>query len=457
MRLFPPPVVELFASLGRCQRKSILPRSAVFAISCAALALLVKVYDLEGKLPTASGYIDIMSDKQAYLGFATALSFLLVFRTNSSYSRYWEGISLGHRMFAEWFDFAASVVAFCRYSKAGNRKTRVFFHRFVRLLSLMHATAQAKLRGMDSSCFELIDLGGFDEEMIESAWQDKHPDALVSQWLLELVVEGIEDGVVAAPPPLVSRSFQEFANGVVAFHDALKLENSRFPLVYTQLLAFGLLAQWVMTPIVMTQWVAQPLWVFILTLIQMTVNWALYFTAVELEQPFKQGTLEDVYQAAIFQREFNANLLELIGPRTRKVPKLASRAKLNLFDLTKKPDKRDFGESSRDVLALKKAAIATKSRGCLPFPRRNGKQARAHFKSKVRSSILLEEANHPGSTSSSPHRPKAITFDGSEEDATSSAFDSMPRLISPFDSAGVQDHAPTDVTTLPADASKVSL
>eukprot|EP00971_Amphidinium_carterae_P278219 5522996-Amphidinium_carterae.1 len=254
MLSLPAPIVELFGSLLACHSRGVLPRSIGFAVSCAALAAAVKWQELDGWFPGA----DILNEKEAYISFSTTLSFLLVFRTSQSYGRYWEGITLGHRMYAEWFDFAAAIVAFCKYSTAGNRKTRIFFHRMVRLLSLMHATAQSKLRGMDRSDFELIDLAGLDDELVEAAWEDRHPEALVSQWLLELVMEALEEGVVAAPPPVVSRAFQEFANGVVAFHDAMKLEDSRFPLVYTQLLAVALLAHWFITPFVMSQWVARP-------------------------------------------------------------------------------------------------------------------------------------------------------------------------------------------------------
>jgi len=154
-----------------------------------------------------------------------------------------------------------------------------------------------------------------------------HPTSLIGHWLQELVMEGIHDGIVVAPPPVVTRCFQEFANGMVAFHDAIQIQSTSFPFPYTQLSAIMLFFHFALTPFVMCQWVVWPSWVFILTLIQVLIFWSLYFTAVEIEYPFRQGGAnEESHDARRTQIRFNQQLIVLISPQTKEIPRLANGA-----------------------------------------------------------------------------------------------------------------------------------
>ena len=53
-------------------------------------------------------------------------------------------------------------------------------------------------------------------------------------WMQTLMVEHHVNGVLSIPAPILSRSFQELSNGMVAFHDAIKLSCIPFPFPYAQ-------------------------------------------------------------------------------------------------------------------------------------------------------------------------------------------------------------------------------
>jgi len=84
----------------------------------------------------------------------------------------------------------------------------------------------------------------------------------------------------------LSRSFQEIANGMVAFHEAVKISSIPFPFPYAQTCDLLLMIHWLMMPIVMAQWTAQPVWAFVFAFVQVLILWALNFIATEMENPF---------------------------------------------------------------------------------------------------------------------------------------------------------------------------
>lgn len=346
------PGYELFASLFKC-RGSVIPRALFFALPSATLALAMKLF--EGEIPEEAVTFDILLNNAAYTGFSFAMGFLFVFRTSQAYSRFWEGVTVGQRMYAEWLDFASGVVAFSKYSKAGEEVTSNYHHRLVRLLSLLHAAGLASLRGLDGSQFEILDIDGLEEEVVERALMSKHPVTLIGQWLMELVMEGIEDHILAAPPPIVSRAFQEFAQGMLAYHDAVKIQSTKFPFPYTQMSTLMLMAHWIITPFIMCQWVVLSSWVFFLTLIQVAIFWCLYFTAIDIEMPFKRGKLNENHAGSKLQKHFNEQLLILIDSTTRRLPILSPEAQLDVTTLSEQHNFEDLMERKSHTMTKKHA------------------------------------------------------------------------------------------------------
>jgi predicted membrane chloride channel (bestrophin family) len=328
-------------------RGSVIPRAMLFALPCACLAYALKEWQL-----TQGKQMHFLSNSAAYSGFSFAMGFLFVFRTSQAYSRYWAGVSTTHRLYAEWLEFASCIVAFTRFSKASAEATQIWHHRLARLLSLLHAVSSASLRGVNGSKFELIDLDGLDAQQLSAAATSERPTSLIFQWILELVIEGIDKQIVNAPPPIISRAFQELTSGMVAFHDAANIKINKFPFQYTQMASILLLVHWCITPFVMCQWITSSSWVFMFTLVQVLIFWGLHFTSVEIENPFKGGAGVQNAAAEYLQHDFNQQLLMMIDPRTRAIPQLSREANLDISSLMS--DMNDIHDMSEIVSAASK-------------------------------------------------------------------------------------------------------
>jgi len=119
------------------------------------------------------GYVDAyVSDKAAFIDnpypfqlFAYMVGFVMVFRTNFAYQRYWEALDALQRMGAKWLDGACMAVAFDapgdvrspflvgdgqpeepREGKETGRTHVEFYEEIVHLFSLLHALALQHLR-----------------------------------------------------------------------------------------------------------------------------------------------------------------------------------------------------------------------------------------------------------------------------------------------------------------------
>merc|ERR1711879_577484 len=107
---------------------------------------------------------------------------------------------------------------------------------------------------------DLIDADSIDEATLLAI---QHSDAkveLIFRWVQQLVVANMKTGVLSIPAPILSRSFQEIATGMVHFHDAMKISTVPFPFPYAQTCDCLLLMHWFIVPFVVSQWVQNPWW-----------------------------------------------------------------------------------------------------------------------------------------------------------------------------------------------------
>lgn len=282
-------------------------------------------------LANLEGEDSVTRDNAVWSGFTFLVGFLIVFRTSQSYSRFWDGCTSTHHMRAEWFDGCSSLVAFCRHSKVDKELVGAFQNTLVRLFSMLHASALGEIEdscndefeSVEAFKFELIDVEGIDEESLKAV-KDSHAKVeLIFQWIQQLIVENISTGVLSIPPPILSRSFQEIANGMVAFHDAMKISYIPFPFPYAQTCDFLLLLHWFIGPFVVSQWVTEWWWGFVFSFTQIFILWALNFIAVELENPF--GMDANDIDGREMQLEMNEHLLLLMRPSTRRTPQLSAK------------------------------------------------------------------------------------------------------------------------------------
>jgi len=320
---------------------SVFPFATKIAFPVGAICAIFELLDREDIFRIQPEGTDIMNESAVWGGFTFLAGFLIVFRTSIAYSRFWDGVTSTHKMRAEWFDATASIFAFCKHSSVDATpeladKIDLFQNTLVRLVSLLHAVALAEIedfghehgnaeeseqwRMVKAFTLDLIDDCFLDDTSLMAIKNTHAKPELVFQWVQQLVVENIKTGVLSIPPPILSRSFQELANGMVEFHEAQKVSSIPFPFPYAQTCDFLLVMHALMTPVVMTQWVNSVFWAFVFTFIQVFIMWSLKAIAVELENPFGEDAndLDD----KTMQEEMNTQLELLISKPCQRTPRL---------------------------------------------------------------------------------------------------------------------------------------
>mmetsp|Transcript_92134 Transcript_92134/g.176551 ORF Transcript_92134/g.176551 Transcript_92134/m.176551 type:complete len:514 (-) Transcript_92134:9-1550(-) len=311
---------------------SVFPKSLLVALPCALLTSCLTHLRNSGHAEFLRDESSVLKDNAAWGGFSFLVGFLIVFRTSQSYNRFWDGCTSTHRMRAEWFDACSSLMAFCRYKTDHSQPMVSFQNRLVRLFSMLHAVALAEIEdnceeGIDdveAFKYELIDASGIDDESLQFVRDSSAKVELLFQWIQQLVVQNVSNGVLSMPPPILSRSFQELSNGMVAFHDAMKISVIPFPFPYVQSCDLLLLLHMLVAPFVICQWVSEAIWAGIFAFMQVFILWSLLFIALELENPF--GLDANDIDGREMQMEMNEHLLLLVSAGTLHVPELSDGA-----------------------------------------------------------------------------------------------------------------------------------
>lgn len=309
---------------------SVFPYAGCIAAPCAFLSAITRELIDRNQIPFLAGENAVLKESQAWSGFTFLIGFLIVFRTSQSYSRFWDGLSAVHRMQAEWFDSAAALVAFCSTSKASEEDVQMFKHTIVRLLSMLHAAALGQLEdtraGTDDMraafSYELLDVESLD---LDSRKRIKFSDSraeLIFTWVQAVIVKNMDTGVLSIAPPILSRTFQTLSNGMVAFHDAVKISDTPFPFPYAQTCDFLLIMHWIISPFVYSQFTKSSFWAFVFCFTQVFIFWALNLTAVEIENPF--GVDANDLDGHHMQKEMNKYLRLLVSEDVVELPQLRS-------------------------------------------------------------------------------------------------------------------------------------
>mmetsp|Transcript_71698 Transcript_71698/g.222349 ORF Transcript_71698/g.222349 Transcript_71698/m.222349 type:complete len:464 (+) Transcript_71698:160-1551(+) len=315
---------------------SVFPFACMVALPAACWAAALKELTDRGIIDLPEEDITFLKNNAAWNSFSVLVGFLVIFRTSQAYNRFWDGATSTHQMRAEWFDACSSAMAFCKYStSASEEDLLVFQHTLARLFSMLHAVALADIEDCSSTDIQdvmafrldLLDAEGIDEQSLRTIRDCSAKVELVFQWIQQLIVEVLREGVLTVPPPLISRTFQEIANGMVQFHEAIKISTIPFPFPYAQACDCLLIIHWLVVPFVISQWVTRPWWAAIFTFIQVLILWSLNSIAIEIENPF--GMDDNDLDAKHMQLEMNRHLLLLLDPNTKRTAKLSLKAKVN--------------------------------------------------------------------------------------------------------------------------------
>uniref|UniRef100_A0A7S4V4L9 Bestrophin homolog n=1 Tax=Alexandrium monilatum TaxID=311494 RepID=A0A7S4V4L9_9DINO len=326
---------------------SVFPMSTRAALPCAIFSAILRWAINEGYCAFMEADDSIMSQTQA--GWDPAVFW---WRASGQPLRaFRDGCTATHHMRADWFDMASALISFTETSKAPAEKVAKFKHIIIRLVSMMHSCALMDLEEMNNKWgttsdvkadqYDLLDPLGLDKESLDALYESKERVMLIFQWIQLMIVRNMEAGVLAVPPPILSRAYQELANGMVAFHECVKISDTPFPFPYAQTCELLLILHWVLVPFMVSQWVTQPFWALIFVFMQVFVLWSLNYLAEEIENPF--GTDDNAIDGAHMQDEMNKHLLLLLHPKALRTPEISEKA---IFSVATKELDWDVNQNS---------------------------------------------------------------------------------------------------------------
>jgi predicted membrane chloride channel (bestrophin family) len=297
---------------------SVIHRACLWAIPCAALAAGVWYYHKHNVIPQ----VDYGKRKDSTLavmyGFTAVLGFLLIFRTQKAYGRYWECAMFLQKARGEWFNAASNLTSFCCAKPDKAADVVKFRQMLIRLISLLFCNAVGEVASVKNPKFEVIDVAMFDASSLEFLRIQTDRSEIIMQWIQRLVIDNIRSGVIDVAPPIVSRVFQEFSLGIVNIASAKKITIIPFPFPYSQLMQALLCFQAVVCPVMAGygyhQWWVASSQTFIIVLL----SWSIHFIAMEIEMPFGDDP-NDLPLMELVQN-MNESLVKLCHSKVQEMP-----------------------------------------------------------------------------------------------------------------------------------------
>jgi len=218
--------------------------------------------------------------------FITILGFMVVFRSNQAWSRYWEGADLVLQARGSWVSATSSLIAFCSRQPKDAEGVRDFRNKLVRLMSLLFATS---LRTLADESFEMLDLQGLDTAVLKRMDRSLREEVnieMIVYWIQRTVVLGVDAGVLNIAPPLLSRVFNELADGVVRISSSRKIRLLQFPFHYAQMFSLLLFLYTIGAPVACAYAMRTWYGAASATFINVFVLWCINYLALEIERPF---------------------------------------------------------------------------------------------------------------------------------------------------------------------------
>jgi len=303
------------------------------AVPAAAIGCVVKILDTEYSLLTY-----ILPEKDMYNIFTTLVGFVTIFHTSQSYSRYMSGITLVLQMMSDYTDVMSLLTAFTQTSTAEPTKVRRFLDSSARLLSLLFVYSLADLEQSEIMTeregdleeiesrlafdYEVLDVRGFDRDTLLRIIRSPCKVETINQLLQSQIGEHISNGVLAAPPPLMTRVYHSLGDGAFRFHEALKFRYAPFPFPYAAVTDMLMLLHWCATPFMIASWTTGATTCAVCTFIQTFAIWSLNGIAGTLDNPF--GTDRTDMDGEALAREFNMKIKTLIEAGTTATLKFST-------------------------------------------------------------------------------------------------------------------------------------
>lgn len=255
---------------------------------------------------------------QVWSAYNWVIGFLVSFRAQRAYSRWWEGGTLLQQARGEWFNAYSSLIAFCSRSEEKEKEVKKFQQTVSRLTSMLYASALMSIATESDLDFEIIDSSGLSEHHLEYLRTQPDKCEIIMQWIQRLIVDSMSNGVLPIAPPVLSRVFQELSRGIVNIHNVRKITEFQFPFPVAQMIVTMLVIQWFLTPVIAAVLVGTPVWAFIVAFFPVFACWGINYIAGEIEQPF--GTDYNDMPMHFMQASMNTSILSLLDDLAQSPP-----------------------------------------------------------------------------------------------------------------------------------------
>lgn len=352
-------------TIFRC-RGSVLPYGALFALpGTIATAILHLTWNPELK---GSENLEVSRFGDVWTAYTFSLGFLVVFRNNQAYNRFWEGASKVHEIRGELYSCASTLMAFCTSEEEKQGEVEDFQHLLIRLISLLFATCMSEI-SLDEDdeapddMMQVIDLTGIDRQSLDHLECAPSRCEVIVQWITRLMIQALRAGVLDVPPPILNRSTMDLAMAIVDIYRVRKIKEVPFPFPYSQMVLLMLSVYTLVTPVIASQLIDSSIMATLATFCVTTAFWSLYQIADEIDQPF--GTDPNDLPMQRIQTDFNDSLLFLMRPETQCVPPFVRPSTaMRLTKVTKK----DHMGSGRKVSAASMEHLIVASPVPAPAP-----------------------------------------------------------------------------------------
>lgn len=271
----------------------------------------------------SSSWLGSMEGVQGiWTGYTSILGFLVVFRNNQAYSRFWEGATLVRQVRGEWFNAVSALIAFSKkdskVSGALHEMTNNFQEVLVRLASALYCSALRQVCDLDENALQVLDLSEVNPDSVQMLADADDRCQLIIFWLQALIIQAEKDRVLDVPSPILSRCFQELSRGMVNLSNLHKIKEIPFPYPYQQVLIVMLIMHNLITTC-MGAIICDTLpWACAMTFMVTGSFWTVIYIAVEIDQPF--GDDPNDLPLIEMQEEFNADLVRLLKTSNANLP-----------------------------------------------------------------------------------------------------------------------------------------
>lgn len=304
---------------------SVFPKAAVWAVPNALLgiALLLnrKAHDaVHLEMESMAGVAAV------WASYTLVLAFLLVFRSNQAFTRFWEGAISTAAVNSMWTNAAGTLMGFSSQDASKREKVLRFQHLAVRLLSLLFCSAMQDVCQMEDDSMEVLDPEGLNPASLayfKKASVEERPELLI-QWLYRVVVDAQKDGVLVVAPPCLNQAFMEISRGRVQLQNIRVLSDVPFPFPYAQMITSMLIIHWVVMPLLASQLVQSVFWCGTVCFLVTLVLWSLLYIANQIDQPFGDDHTDLPVKDGM--KQFNQRLLMMMMPESQVPPRFEPKA-----------------------------------------------------------------------------------------------------------------------------------